>query len=425
MRITQSVLIALGLGYGAVSAPTSVKQRERRSFKVETARRSNTISGPAALRRAYVKYGVPVTNIGLGLEDDELEPTVKVAVADTNKDVVESDLNGTVSAASVNGDASFVSPITIGGQKLVVTFDTGSSDTWVVNTRLDEDSIEGQTAYDPSKSSTFENTEGSTFNITYGDDSYAYGGVGTDTISVGGVTVTGQAIGIPTKVASSILKDTHSNGLVGLGFSALNTIQPEQQKTFFETITEVLDKPVMAASLVSEGVGEYEFGFIDESKYKGTLVNASVNASGGYWEFESAFYRVGDGEIQNHDSATATIADTGTSLMLLDQVIVDNYYAKVNGAQYSTSASGYIYPCKADMPNLSIAIGPQHLATVPGSLITFSEVGTNTTTGEAVCYGGIQTNQGLDLQILGDTFLKAFYVVFDLRGPSIGVASPA
>jgi aspergillopepsin I len=42
----------------------------------------------------------------------------------------------------------------------------------------------------------------------------------------------------------------------------------------------------------------------------------------------------------------------------------------------------------------------------------------------AVCYGGIQSNQGLSMQILGDSFLKAFYVVFDLRGPSIGVASP-
>ncbi|KAL4919565.1 aspartic peptidase domain-containing protein [Aspergillus aurantiobrunneus] len=423
MRITQLVLVALGLGYGVVSAPTSLKQPERRSFKLETVRRSNTIHGPTALRKAYVKYDIVASNIGLDLDD--FEPNIKTAIADTNNDIVEPDLTGAVSAASVQGDASFVSPIVIGGQELVVTFDTGSSDVWVVNTRLPVASTAGHTAYDPSKSTTFKEMEGSSFNITYGDDSYAFGGVGTETIDVGGVTVTGQAVGIPTEVAPSLLEDSHSNGLVGLGFSSLNTVQPQQQKSFFETIAEVLDEPVLGASIISDGVGEYEFGTIDRTKFTGNLVNASVDASGGFWKFESAFYRVGDGDIQNHDKATSTIADTGTSLMLLDQIVVDSYYEKVHGAQFAASASGYIYPCSAELPNLSIAVGPGHLATVPGSLINFSEVGTNTTTGEAVCYGGIQSNQGLDMQILGDTFLKAFYVVFDLRGPSIGVGVPA
>lgn len=129
MRITQSVLIALGLCHGVISAPTSLEQPERRSFKVETARRSNTIHGPAALRKAYVKYGITAADIGLDLDD--FEPKIKTAVSDdTNEEVVEPDQTGAVSAASVEGDASFVSPITIGDQKLVVTFDTGSSDVY-------------------------------------------------------------------------------------------------------------------------------------------------------------------------------------------------------------------------------------------------------------------------------------------------------
>ncbi|KAL4909298.1 hypothetical protein BDW74DRAFT_146339 [Aspergillus multicolor] len=422
MKILQSALIVLGFGYGVVSAPT-LKQPERRSFKVEAVRRSNSIYGPAALRKAYVKYGIVASDIGLDLDD--FEPSVKIAAAvGTEAKVEEPELTGAVSAKSVEGDASFVSPITIGGQELTVTFDTGSSDVWVVNTQLPKDSIEGQTAYNPTKSTTYKNMTGSTFNITYGDDSYAYGGVGTDTINVGGVTVTGQAIGLPTAVASSILDDTHSNGLVGLGFTSLNTVKPTQQKSFFETIADVLDEPVLSASLVSDGVGSYEFGTVDKSKYKGSLVNATVDSSGGFWKFESSYYRVGNGTLKQHDHATSTIADTGTSLMLLEQTVVDQYYAAVKGAQFATSASGYIYPCSAELPNLSIAIGPQHLATIPGDLINFQEVGTNTTTGEAVCYGGIQSNSGLDMQILGDAFLKAFYVVFDLRGPSIGVASP-
>ncbi|KAL2862770.1 pepsin-like aspartic protease [Aspergillus lucknowensis] len=424
MRILLSIFLTLWLAYGALSAPTSLKRRQGRSFKIETVRRaSNTIHGPSALRRAYVKYGIVPTNIGVDLDD--FEPIVKAAAEDLSKEIVEPDQTGAVSAASVEGDAAFVSPITIGGQELVVTFDTGSSDVWVMNTRLPSSSIEGRPAFDPSKSTTFEDIQGATFNITYGDDSYAFGGVGSDTIDVGGVTVTGQAIGLPTQVSGSFLEDTYTNGLVGLGFSSLNTVQPQQQRSFFEAIAEVLDEPVLGASIKSESVGEYEFGIIDKTKFKGDLVNATIDASSGYWKFESAYYRVGDGELKKNDQATATIADTGTSLMLLDQHVVDAYYAKVHGAQYVASATGYIYPCSAELPNFSIAIGPQHLATLPGNLMGFAEVGTNTTTGETVCYGGMQSNQGLSLQILGDTFLKAFYVVFDLRGPSIGVASPA
>ncbi|KKK21268.1 hypothetical protein ARAM_001256 [Aspergillus rambellii] len=422
MKVLQSILVAMCFGPAALSAPTSPPQIKGRSFKIEKVRRAETLSGPSALRRAYVKYGIVPTNLGIDLSD--FEPIVKTAVANTTNDVAEPEQTGGVSATSVEGDAAFVSPMTIGGQQLTVTFDTGSSDLWVMNSQLPAEYTQGRTVFNSSKSSTFKKLEGYTFNITYGDDSYAYGGVGTDTVDVGGVIVTGQAIGVPTTVASSFAQDTYTNGLVGLGFTSLNTVQPQQQPSFFAKIAGVLDEPVLGSSLKSDGVGEFEFGIIDRSKYKGDMVNASVDSSSGFWQFESAYYRVGGGDLTKNTQATATIADTGTSLMLLDQHIVDAYYSQVKGAVFVTSASGYIYPCSAELPNFSIAVGPAHLATVPGKMIDFAQVGTNTTTGEKVCYGGIQSNQGISMQILGDTFLKAFYVVFDLRGPSIGVAAP-
>lgn len=42
-----------------------------------------------------------------------------------------------------------------------------------------------------------------------------------------------------------------------------------------------------------------------------------------------------------------------------------------------------------------------------------------------VCFGGIQSNQGVDVQVFGDVFLKPLFVVFDHRGPSLGIATPA
>jgi aspergillopepsin I len=250
-----------------------------------------------------------------------------------------------------------------------------------MNTGLPEAAQKDRTVFNPSNSSTFKKIEGATFNISYGDASSAWGSVGTDTVNIGGAVVESQAIGIPDKVSSSFIEDTTSNGLVGLGFSSLNTVKPKQQKTFFENIADRLQEPVLTATLKADGVGEYEFGILDHDKYQGDIANVTVDPSNGFWQFESAHFSVADGSVQDIKNTPTAIADTGTSLMLLSQEVVDAYYAKVDGAIFASSASGYIYPCNASLPSLSIAVGSKHLATVPGNLINFSEVGVNKTTG--------------------------------------------
>ncbi|KAI9930361.1 hypothetical protein ASPWEDRAFT_106749 [Aspergillus wentii DTO 134E9] len=429
MQLLQSIFLVLLLSYDVLSAPTAPQtQHKGRSFKVDRVRRSNTVHGPTALRRAYQKYGIVPMNIGFDLSDFEPISVKKISPsgsASSTSSAPEPEQTGAVSATSIQEDAEFVSPVTIGGQKIVMDFDTGSADFWVMNSNLPSDEKKGHTVFDPSKSSSFKTMEGATFKISYGDSSYASGEVGTDTVDIGGATVTKQAIGIPTTVSDSFIDEPSSNGLVGLGFSKLNTVQPDRQKTFFENLAENLDEPVLAASLKSNGVGEYEFGFIDHSKYQGDMVNITVDSSNGYWEFESARFSVGNGDLQNIEKTPTAIADTGTSLMLVSPEVVDAYYKQVEGSVYADSASGWIYPCGADLPDLSVAIGDAHLATIPGALIDYSEVGINTTTGKAVCYGGVQTNQGTSMQIFGDVFLKALYVVFDMRGPSLGFAAPA
>lgn len=43
----------------------------------------------------------------------------------------DEDQTGDVTATSVQGDAQFVSQVTIGGQPIVMNFDTGSADLYV------------------------------------------------------------------------------------------------------------------------------------------------------------------------------------------------------------------------------------------------------------------------------------------------------
>jgi Eukaryotic aspartyl protease. len=203
-------------------------------------------------------------------------------------------------------------------------------------------------------------------------------------VDIGGAIVQKQAIGLPTNVSESFLSDTSSNGLVGFAFSTLNTVQPKQQKTFFDNVAADLDEPVLTALLKSgSNSGQYELGTIDKSLFTGTMANISIDTTNGFWQFNSAQFAVGSGNLKTISSAPIAIADTGTTLMLVADEVATAYYSQVSGAQLSNTIGGYIFPCNADLPDISIAVGDNDLATVPSSVLNFEEVGTNTTSGES------------------------------------------
>jgi hypothetical protein len=191
-------------------------------------------------------------------------------------------------------------------------------------------------------------------------------------VDIGGATVQNQAVELATKVSGSFLQDTTSNGLVGLAFSQLNTVKPQPQQTFFDSIAGQLDVPVMTASLKSGAVGSYEFGTIDSTKFTGQMANISVNSSNGFWQFNSAQFAVGNGALQAIKQAPTAIADTGTSLMLVSPEVATAYYAQVPGSSNSVSAGGFVFPCNAQLPSLSIAVGDNNLATVPPAVLNFA-----------------------------------------------------
>jgi hypothetical protein len=369
------LLLATSLVAAVFAAPT---QPKKRSFKVDRVRQANYVpNGHAALRKAYVKFG---------LDDITFLPNANTAAeidAETaGSSGTESEI-GEVSASPTQNDAEFLSPVSVGGQTIVMDFDTGSSDMWVFNTQLSSQSQSGHTIFDPTKSSTFQSLDGATFNITYGDGSFAEGPVGLDTVDIGGATVTQQAIGLPTLVADSFVSDMSSNGLVGLAFSKLNTVQPQQQKTFFDNVMNDLEQPVFTANLKHGVAGAYEFGSIDDTQFTGSLTQVPVDSSQGFWEFATTQIAVGSDQAQTIQGGSGTaIADTGTSLLIVDDAVVEAYYAQVDGAQNSASAGGVIFPCTSTLPSLSLAVGDSYMAVVNGSLLNFSDAGTDQETGE-------------------------------------------
>lgn len=187
------------------------------------------------------------------------------------------------------------------------------------------------------------------------------------------------------------------------------------QKTFFDNVMNNLDLPVFTADLDPDGTGVYEFGKIDSTKFVGEMAWIPVNSSSGFWQFPSAKFSV-NGKVVNNPGASQAIADTGTSLLLVDQNVAEAYYSQVKGAQLNAQVGGFIYPCNTKLPDMAVAIGDSYMAKIPGNQITFATVDKANTT----CFGGIQGNQGAGLQIYGDTMFKAQLVAFNGGNQSVG-----
>ena len=92
---------------------------QKRSFKIHRVRQANYVpNGPKALRKAFSKFGY----------GDISFVVPSLSAVDKADATAGSDEEGDVSASPTQNDAEFLSPVSVGGQTLVMDFDTGSSD---------------------------------------------------------------------------------------------------------------------------------------------------------------------------------------------------------------------------------------------------------------------------------------------------------
>lgn len=282
--------------------------------------------------------------------------------------------------------------------------------------------------FNPNKSSTFNRLQGYTWHIQYGDQSSASGDVGTDNLNVGGLTIKKQAVELANKVSAEFVRDV-SDGLLGLAFGNINTVQPHPVATPVQNMITQEDIPKSAelftaylgswrdANDPDQGESFYTFGYIDQDVLKAAKVSepyyTPVDNSNGFWQFESSSATV-DGKTVDRSGNTA-IADTGTTLALVDDKTVEAIYAAIPGATYDQSQQGYVFPVDtpADkLPVVTFAVGGKQFA-VQKEDLGFADAG------NGMVYGGIQSRGDMTFDILGDTFLKGIYAVSTLSPPEL------
>ncbi|KAG5960811.1 hypothetical protein E4U58_004517 [Claviceps cyperi] len=321
-------------------------------------------------------------------------------------------LSASVPAVPDPNDIEYLPPVTIGGQTLHLGFDTvtGSSDLWVFTTHLESATTAKHCVYNASASRTFKPIPDASFRIAYGDGSSAQGIVGTDIVN---------AIELATSVSQQFVNDQLSDGLLGLAFSQMNSVEPQKQTVFLDNVKSTLAEPVLTADLRKGAPGTYTFGRIDSSRYRGPLTWIPVNTTRGFWQFESERFAVGkhvDGDGEQDERA---IADTGTTLILADAKVVKGYYAQVRDARNDTQMGGFTFPCQAELPDLELDEGGVYMAAISGRDVNFTNVGNGTS------FGGVQTTRPGQLAVYGDIFFKSQFVVFHAGNNSLGMAPHA
>ncbi|KAI1327323.1 aspartic peptidase domain-containing protein [Xylariaceae sp. FL0255] len=339
--------------------------------------------------------------------------------------------HGEVTAKDIQGDSEYLCKVTAGtpAQPFFLDFDTGSADLWVFAPAVAGSGKNKHNSFDSAKSSTFKNLPGKTWQIQYGDGSSASGTCGTDTITIGGLHIKNQTIEIATKAASQFLQGA-SDGLLGLAFSKINTVheglKPDPQHTPVENMISQDDIPKTSELFTSAFYGSrdkeatgsfYSFGFIDEKLVKSSGHDISwvnIDNSQGFWSFPSTSISI-NGKSHPISGGTA-IADTGTTLVLLPDAVVKAIYAAIPGSKYDWINQGYIFPTDvkaSQIPVIDVAVGNK-MFTIQKEDIAFSVAK------EGYWYGGIQSRGTLPFNIMGDTFLKSIYAIWDVGNKRFG-----
>lgn len=331
----------------------------------------------------------------------------------------------TVGVALDNEEALYLFNGSLGTpeQDLLLHIDTGSSDLWV-NTpgsqlcQQNAAACQQAGTYAPNDSSTYQYVD-SRFSITYVDGSSATGDYVSDRFAFGDVEIESLQFGIGYEATKTV-------GVLGIGYAA-REVSASYGQQYNNMPLQLVNQGAINTNAYSlwlndldASKGEILFGGVNSEKYEGELQTVPVipEQGGIYAELIIALTAIGaNGNVGSiaDNLQYAALLDSGTSLMYLPDDIANAIFPAV-GAEWDEQQGAAIVDCSlaTSTETLDLTFSSPTIRIPMNELVL--------TAGENVCILGV-ARAGSTTLVLGDTFLRSAYVVYDLENHEISLAS--
>lgn len=314
------------------------------------------------------------------------------------------------------------------GQKMQLYVDTGSSDLWVnvASSRLCQsrgNPCSETGTYDKDESSTY-NFVNSDFNISYADGSSAAGDYATDTLKLQGQTIKDMQFGIG-------FQSSTPQNILGIGYETNEAqVASSNPKTYQNLPAKLVADGVITSSAYSLWLNDLDankgsllFGGVDKDKYEGDLVTMPVQKiADGFYEFFVTLTGVKWGsDTLGSDMALGVLLDSGSTLTYLPDSMVADIYNKVDAAYDQSGGTAYV-DCSMSSDDLHLSFSNLDIKVPFDELvIDLGDENQQFQDGTPACLFGIAPSIG-GTHVLGDTFLRSAYVVYDLDNNEISMA---
>eukprot|EP00741_Cyanophora_paradoxa_P004763 tig00000828_g4621.t1 len=370
----------------------------------------------------YVRH----EQIKSAFQDLELEETESTGTAGSTLTVkavaTASVATGDNSATIRNlANAQYSVPVSIGSpaQTFYLLVDTGSTDTWVINSNCTNCRARS-TKYTSSASSTYAK-DGRPFSIQYGSGAVE-GVIGKETVSMAGFSAAGQAIGL---AHSSSGLGSSISGILGLAFPSIAT--PAMRPPLFDSImtAHALAANVFTLTLADTTaestlrIGGYPSGL---TYYDLPLLSQD------YWAVAMPRLTVGTAGANLCLRATCkAIVDSGTSLFIGPTAVIQSILsllAAAAPASATSAASGATrtWDCSGtqNLPTLYISLRGTGTQT---HVVALSPQQYVIGYGTRSCVYGFDALDSSSFDfILGDVFMRAAVTVFDRTNARVRIS---
>jgi hypothetical protein len=315
-------------------------------------------------------------------------------------------------------DAQYYGPITVGTppQSFNVIFDTGSSNLWVPSQSCKNCGLKPK--YKSSQSSTY-HANGTKFHIQYGSGPVD-GFLSQDSVGWGGMTVRSQLFAEITDVSGLGMAFLIGQfaGILGMGFQSISV---DNVPTVFQGLLaqRLIDQPIFSFYLSSTSGqdGELLLGGINNDHFTGPMTWVPL-VSETYWEVTLDSLQMGGRVVS---SAKFAVLDTGTSILAGPSAEVKKIAASVGAQPFPLNPQEFTIDCSKipSLPMLTVVLG--------GRAFNLTGQDYVVNAGQGVCLFGML---GIDipaprgpLWIMGDIFLRKYYVAFDWGQERVGIAT--